>query len=131
MPDFNDLKFDPDIILYVCEIIENNIKQNEVKSIDKKQIVISILQKCYTFTQPELIILNKMIEFLHSNHLIKQITLVEKNSSKIINWMIKKIIWNTFNYALDYFDLNFYKKAKIEIVKDILIKLYLKNILSY
>ena len=92
MPDFNDLKFDPDIILYVCDIIENNIKQNEVKSIDKKQIVISILQKCYTFTQPELIILNKMIEFLHSNHLIKQITLVEKNSSKIINWMIKKII---------------------------------------
>ena len=25
MPDFNDLKFDPDIILYICEIIENNI----------------------------------------------------------------------------------------------------------
>ena len=35
-------------------IIENNIKQNEVKSIDKKQIVISILQKCYTFTSVEL-----------------------------------------------------------------------------
>ena len=92
MPDFNDLKFDPDIILYVCDIIENNIKQNEVKSIDKKQILISILQKCHNFTPPELITLNKMIEFLHSNHLIKTITLVEKNSSKILNWMIKKII---------------------------------------
>jgi hypothetical protein len=68
------------------------VDKNEVKSIDKKQIVISILQKCYTFTSVELVILNKMIEFLHSNHLIKTITIVEKNSSKILNWMIKKII---------------------------------------
>ncbi len=91
MPDFNDLKFDPDIILYVCDIIENNIKQNETKTIDKKQIVISILQKCYTFTSVELVILNKMIEFLHSNHLIKQITRMEKTSSKVFNWVLKKI----------------------------------------
>ena len=102
-------------------------KQNEVKSIDKKSIVIGILQKCHTFSAPELIISNKMIEFLHSNHLIKQVKLVEKNSSKIFNWMIKKIIWNSFNYAINYFYLNFYEKAKIEIVKDILIKLYLKK----
>ena len=68
-----------------------------------------------------------MIEFLHSNHLIKTITLVEKNSSKILNWMIKKIIWNTFNYALDLFDLNFYKRVKVEIITDILLKLYLKK----
>ena len=74
MPDFNDLKFDPDIILYVCDIIENNIKQNEVKSIDKKQIVISILQKCHNFTPPELIILNKMIEFFKSFNKNKNIS---------------------------------------------------------
>ena len=46
MPEVNELKFDLDIILYVCEIIENNIKQTETKSIDKKNIVIGILQKC-------------------------------------------------------------------------------------
>ena len=34
MPEANDLKFDLDIILYVCELIENNIKQTETKSID-------------------------------------------------------------------------------------------------
>jgi len=88
----NELKFDLDIILYVCEIIENNIKQTESKSIDKKNIVIGILQKCYPFTAPELIILNKMIEFLHSNHLIKQITKIEKTGNKVLNWMIKKIV---------------------------------------
>ena len=92
MPEVNELKFDLDIILYVCEIIENNIKQTETKSIDKKNIVIGILQKCHPFTAPELIILNKMIEFLHSNHLIKQITKIEKTGNKVLNWMIKKIV---------------------------------------
>ena len=38
MPDLNDLKLDLDVILYVCNLIENNIKQNETKSIDKKKL---------------------------------------------------------------------------------------------
>ena len=36
MPDIHELKLDLDIILHICNIIENNIKQNETKSIDKK-----------------------------------------------------------------------------------------------
>ena len=127
LPDFNDLKFDPDIILYVWSIIENNIKQNEAKSIDKKSIVIGILQKCHNFTAPELNILNKMIEFLHSNHLIKQISRMEKTGSKVFNWVIKKIAWNDFNFSLYFFDLNIYKKSKIEIITDILLKIYVKK----
>ncbi len=76
----------------MCELIENNIKQTETKSIDKKNIVIGILQKCHPFTPPELIILYYMIEFLHSNHLIKQISKMEKTGSKVFNWMIKKFV---------------------------------------
>ena len=68
-----------------------------------------------------------MIEFLHSNHLIKQVTKMEKTGSKVFNWIVKKIVWNGFKYTLDYFDLNIYKKAKIEIIKDILIKIYIKK----
>ncbi len=86
------MKFDPDIILYVCDIIENNIKQNEVKSIDKKSIVIGILQKCHTLTAPELNILNKMIEFLHSNHLIKQITRMEKWVQRCLIGSLKRLL---------------------------------------
>jgi hypothetical protein len=85
------------------------------------------LQKCYTFTSVELVILNKMIEFLHSNHLIKQITRIEKTSSKVYNWVLKKNAWNAFNFALDFFDLNIYKKAKIEIITDILLKIDVKK----
>ena len=91
MSDLNDLKLDLDIILYVCNIIENNIKQNETKSIDKKKIVVDIIQKCTPLNPPEILILNKTIEFLHSNHLIKKISKIEKTGSKFFNWALKKI----------------------------------------
>ena len=91
MPDLNDLKLDLDVILYVCNIIENNIKQNETKSIDKKKIVVDIIQKSIPLNPAEILILNKMIEFLHSNHLIQKISKIEKTGSKIFNWALKKI----------------------------------------
>ena len=91
MPDIHELKLDLDIILHICNIIENNIKQNETKSIDKKKIVVDIIQKCTPLNPPEILILNKMIEFLHSNHLIKKIGKVEKNGYKFFNWALKKL----------------------------------------
>ena len=91
MPDLPDLKLDLDVILYVCNLIENNIKQNENKSIDKKKIVIDIIQKFTPLNAPEVIILNKMIEFLHSNHLIQNVSKIEKTGSKLFNWAFKKI----------------------------------------
>ncbi len=36
------------------------------------------------------------------------------------------IAWNAYNYALDCFDLNIYKKAKLEIKKGKLLKIYVK-----
>ena len=52
---------------------------------------------------------------------------MEKTSSKVLNWVLKKIARNAFNFALDFFDLNIYKKAKIEIITDILLKIYVKK----
>ena len=91
MPDLPDLKLDLDIILYICTIIENEIKQNQVKSIDKKSLVVSILSKIHPHTAIELSLLNKQIEFLHSNKLINKITKLEKTGSQIFNWALKKI----------------------------------------
>jgi hypothetical protein len=91
MPDLHELKLDLDIILYVCNIIENNIKQNETKSIDKKKIVVDIIQKSIPLNPAEILILNKMIEFLHSNHLIQKVGKIQKNGYKLLNWAIKKI----------------------------------------
>ena len=91
MPDLPDLKLDLDIILYICTIIENEIKQNQVKSIDKKSLVVSILSKIHPHTAIELALLNKHIEFLHSNKLINKITKLEKSGSQLFQWALKKI----------------------------------------
>ena len=91
MPDLHELKLDLDIVLYVCNLIENTIKQNENKSIDKKKIVIDIIQKCTPLNAPEALILNKMIEFLHSNHIIVKVGKIEKTGNKLFSWALKKI----------------------------------------
>ena len=38
MPELHRLKFDLDIILYICDIIENNIKQTETNQLRKKKL---------------------------------------------------------------------------------------------
>ena len=91
LPDLPDLKLDLDIILYICNIMENEIKQNSVKSIDKKSLVVSILSKIHPHTPIELALLNKHIEFLHSNKLINKITKLEKSGSQLFQWALKKI----------------------------------------
>ena len=72
--------------------MKNQKAKNETKSIDKKKIVVDIIQKCTPLNPTEVLILNKMIEFLHSNHLIQKISKIEKTGGKILNWALKKII---------------------------------------
>ena len=91
-PEINELKLDLDIMLYVCNIIENEVKQNKTKSIDKKALVVSILSKVLPHTPVELALLNKQIEFLHSNHLINKITKLEKTGSQLFKWALNKVI---------------------------------------
>ena len=118
---------DLDIIRYVCDLIENNIKQTETKSIDKKQIVVGIITKCIPLNAQELLILNKMIEFLHSNHLITKISKIEKTGSKLFSWAVKKLIWNGINNTLDRYNVNIYKNIKIKSITTVLTKLLFKK----
>ena len=53
MPDINELKLDLDVILYVCNLIENNIKQNETKSIDKKKLLLISYRNVHRLTLPK------------------------------------------------------------------------------
>ena len=118
---------DLDIIRYVCDLIENNIKQTETKSIDKKQIVVGIITKCIALNAQELLILNKIIELLHSNHLITKISKMEKTGSKLLSWAVKKLIWSSVKYTLDEFNLNIYKQIKIKSITTVLTKLLFKK----
>ena len=45
----------------------------------------------YSSKSSGILILNEMIEFLHSNHLIQKVGKIQKNGYKLLNWAIKKI----------------------------------------
>ena len=63
-------KIDDEFLLYVCNLIEHLVGNNKH---DKKKLAISILNSIFTLNLNEIEVLSCLIEFLHSNQLIKKI----------------------------------------------------------
>jgi hypothetical protein len=91
IPNYQELKNDLETLLYICTLVENEIKQTKSKTINKKEIVLDILQKIFNLKSEEVTIISKHIEFLHINELIKKITDCEKATSLIYKWCLRKI----------------------------------------
>ena len=68
--DLKKYKFDAEFLLYVCNLIEHLVGNNKI---DKKKLAISILNSIFTLNLNEIEVLSSLIEFLHSNQLIKKI----------------------------------------------------------
>ena len=92
IPDYMSLKFDPELTLFVCNLIENGVKEKKIKKMDKKQFVLNVLNSLYNFSEPELVQLDTQIEFLHSNHKIKAVNMSKKFGVYFYNWLVKKIL---------------------------------------
>ena len=69
----NDQKYkvNPDIILLVCNLIENLVKN---KKINKKQLLLDVFNQIYVLQPQDLVIVDSQIEFLHSNKSIKKLS---------------------------------------------------------
>ncbi len=91
IPNYQELKNDLETLLYICTLVENEIKQAKSKGINKKEIVLEIINKIFTFNPEELLVIGKHIEFLHINDLIKKVTDCEKASNIIYSWCLRKI----------------------------------------
>ena len=90
MPNYQELRNDVEIILYICTIIENELKQTKTKSINKKDIVIDIVHKIFSLRPEEFKNIDKNIEFLHSNNLIQKISEYDKIPSQVASWFFRK-----------------------------------------
>ena len=91
IPNYQELKHDLETLLYICTLVENEIKQAKSKGINKKEVVLDIIQKIFTFNPDELNVLGKHIEFLHINELIKKVTDCEKATNILYSWCLRKI----------------------------------------
>jgi translation initiation factor 2B subunit (eIF-2B alpha/beta/delta family) len=87
--DANSQKFNPDLILYVCNVIENWFykysKSVADEKISKKDIVIKILKKLVpSISTAEETVIIQIIEYLHSSGKIKAVSFSK--------WLCKKLI---------------------------------------
>ena len=88
--DYSSLKFDNEMLSFVCHCIENGLK-NPKKKIDKKELCLEIYEKVFTLNATERTQISNSIEFLCDNDLIITIPNVKKYTSIISNYLKSKL----------------------------------------
>lgn len=88
IPNYEILKNEIELVLLVCNIIENIVKKNNKTKIDKKQLVIDIFTTVFG-NQIDILSLKITIDFLFNNKLIKQISLKKYIKSKSLYFIVK------------------------------------------
>ena len=92
IPDLNRMRLDPELTVYVCNILENLIEKSEKKEINKLQLASMILTKACNLEENELDAVIKQIKFLDNNGRIKKASAVKKLSKSAWGWFKRKVL---------------------------------------
>lgn len=90
---YETLRKNPELILLACDLVEYNIPKN-TSSFDKKELVVSILDKVFTLTDDEKNDVRTTIQFLYDHNRIKGVP------------FIKSLLYSTKCYIFRVFGLN-------------------------
>jgi len=88
---FQELKFDNELLIFVCNCVENTVSSSGKKKIDKKTLVIDIFKKLFEISDEDEGIISKSINFLCDNSLVEKIPSIQKYSSIITNYIKNKL----------------------------------------
>jgi len=90
--DFNSLKFDNELLVFVCNCIENGLHNKKKKyKLDKKLLCLEIYQKVFTLTEKEKEQISNSIEFLCQNKMIDIIPVFKKYGTIFIHYIKSKL----------------------------------------
>jgi hypothetical protein len=93
IPNYQSLKNEVEILLHICNLIENLISKNKQK-IDKKKLVLDIMAQVFHFnSDSEKEGLEKQIQFLYDNKLITKVTKFKQVAKKVFavaNFILKE-----------------------------------------
>ncbi len=92
IPNLDKLKLDPQLTIYICNVIENIITKHDAKTIKKSDLCVKILTNIFNLQDNEVGAIEKQIIFLSNNKAIKKIKLSKKIISSIGNWVTRKIL---------------------------------------
>jgi hypothetical protein len=104
IPSFIDLRLNIEITKFVRNLIENAIKSNKNKKINKKALVIENLSQISGLSHEEPSFIDKTIEYLANNGIVKKTTMriMFKSALKVIPGLIKKTIKMTIPKIISY-----------------------------
>ena len=91
IPNFINLRMDPEVTVYVCNVIEQKIKGEHKKNVSKLDLATLILTKVWNLEEQELDIVTKQIKFLDNNGAIKKVSKSKKYGKYLKQWIIKKL----------------------------------------
>ena len=91
IPNFINLKNDPEFTVYVCNVIEQKIKGEHKKNVSKLNLATLILTKVWNLEENELDAVIKQIQFLNNNGGIKKVSKSKKYGKYLKQWIIKKL----------------------------------------
>jgi hypothetical protein len=92
VPNHQDLKNDPELLLLICNLVENFFYTRNKNKIDKRDIVICILDDLYNITDEEKTVYEQQIQFLHNNNQIKKQPLHQIIGHYIIDWLNRRFL---------------------------------------
>jgi hypothetical protein len=90
LPDFNTLKLNPELILLVCNMVEEGSEKKH--NIDKKELVMKVMDNIFTYGDNEKRLLDDQIEFLHGTRKIKKVKLVIKIIHFVLDWITRRFL---------------------------------------
>ena len=90
LPEFNSLKLDVELTLYVAKVIENEIIKKTPE--ERKALIIKVIQQIHPLNVDELKILEAQINFLSDHKKIKKQSSFKALSNFVCTWVVKKFL---------------------------------------
>ena len=86
----HEMKEHPELILMICNCVENIIKKTD--NCDKKKIVIEVMKTMFNLNNEEITKVDSTIECFWSSNMITKIKRIEKFGVMFGNWFSRKFL---------------------------------------
>lgn len=92
IPNIQALKLDPELVLLVCNCIENEVHQNNLKNVDKKALAFKIMGHLFELSEDDKVTIGNIIQFLWQNNSIKKIAGAKIFLGVVGDWFARKFL---------------------------------------
>jgi hypothetical protein len=92
IPNLQTLKLDPELILLVCNCIENEVAQHGLKKVNKKELAFKIMRHMFEMSEVDTANVSNTIEFLWQNNQIKKINSARIALGVVGDWFARKFL---------------------------------------